>query len=53
MAEERDAEEPRDDDRRDRDGFSWWDLPDLIELVVWIVRGIWGLVALIVGMVRD
>ncbi|WP_164712339.1 hypothetical protein [Methylobacterium currus] len=53
MAEEQEAGEPREDDRKDRGGFSWWDLPDLIDVVVWIARGIWGLITLIVGTVRD
>ncbi len=51
MAEERETEDRREDDRKD--GFSWWDLPDLVEMIVWVARGVWGLGALIAGAFRD
>ena len=49
MADERDADTPRENDQ-ESDGFS----RDLAELIIaWIARGIWGLGALIVGVSQD
>jgi hypothetical protein len=53
VADEDDAQEPSQDDRKARDGVSWWDLLDLVEIVVWIGRGIWALCALIASVFVD
>lgn len=53
MAESQGSKEPREDDRKDRCRFPWWDLPDMIELVVLVGRGIAALFAMIAGAFRD
>ena len=53
MADPQDTEEPPEGDRKDRDGFSWWNLPDWVELIELMGRGIAALVAMIVGAFRD
>ncbi|SFU94584.1 hypothetical protein SAMN02799631_03329 [Methylobacterium sp. 174MFSha1.1] len=53
MADEQATEDRREDDRADKESWSWWDLPDLVEMTVGVARGIWSLGALIVGLFRD
>ncbi|MGX7705001.1 hypothetical protein [Methylobacterium sp. Gmos1] len=51
--EERETEDRSEDDREKKDGFPWWELPDILEMIVAVARGIWGLGAMIVGAFRD
>ncbi|WP_162596084.1 hypothetical protein [Methylobacterium sp. 17Sr1-1] len=53
MADERATEDRHENDPVDKDRFPWWDLPDLVEMIAGVARGIWSLGALIVGLFRN